>query len=309
MKLTLLTYLLTYLLQSQSDSQISVSLSHLGFGLWGNKQERHRFSRGIPLRPSAHMPNILITGAASGLGKAFVAAYLKSAYNVIIAVDKSFSSAPAQDVVQAEVAYRKEVGNDEKNSLHMFRIDVRDEAQIVAQLRDAIVRDIDLVIHSAGVRGLEPSVSVEKSEDVAKAESVDVTTTETMMNAFHINAVGTFLFVRALIPKMRAGGTSKVIIMGSRMGSVGSNTTGYGYAYRASKASVNAVVKSFSIDVPEVVFAIVHPGRVESGLVAVKEDGAISAEESVRDMLGLIGELGKEDSGSFFDRFGTEVPW
>lgn len=255
------------------------------------------------------MPNILMTGAASGLGKAFVAAYLKNADNVVIAVDKSFSSSPGQTVVKAEAAYCKDVGNEETNSLRMVGIDVRDEAQIAAQLRDVIVKDIDLVIHSAGVRGLERSVSVERSEDVAKAESVDVTTTETMMNAFHINTVGTFLLVRALIPKMRAGGRSKVIIMGSRMGSVSSNATGHGYAYRASKAAVNAVVKSFSVDVPEVVFAVVHPGRVESGLVAVKEDGAISAEDSVRDMLVLIGKLGIEDSGSFFDRFGTEVPW
>lgn len=252
------------------------------------------------------MPNVLVTGAASGLGKAFVAAYLDSADNVVIAVDRGFSSSPGQ----AEAAYRKDVGNDETNALRVVRVDVRDEAQIAAQLPDAIARDIDLVIHSAGVRGLEPSVSVEKSEDVAKAESVDVTTAETMMDAFHVNAVGTFLLVRALMPKMRAGGgRAKVIVMGSRMGSVSSNATGHGYAYRASKAAVNAVVKSFSVDVPEVVFAIVHPGRVESGLVAVKEDGAITAEESVKDMLGLIGKLGKEDSGKFFDRFGTEVPW
>ena len=55
-----------------------------------------------------------------------------------------------------------------------------------------------------------------------------------------------------------------------------------------------------------------HPGwwgEVESGLVAVKEDGAISAEESARNLLGLIGRLGKEDSGGFPDRFGEEVPW
>lgn len=251
------------------------------------------------------MPNVLVTGAASGLGKAFVAAYLDSADNVVIAVDRGFSSSPGQ----AEAAYRKDVGNDETNALRVVRVDVRDEAQIAAQLPDAIARDIDLVIHSAGVRGLEPSVVVEKSEDVAKAESVGVTTAETMMDAFHVNTVGTFLLVRALMPKMRAGGRAKVIVMGSRMGSVSSNATGHGYAYRASKAAVNAVVKSFSVDVPEVVFAIVHPGRVESGLVAVKEDGAITAEESVKDMLGLIGKLGKEDSGKFFDRFGTEVPW
>ena len=253
------------------------------------------------------MPNILITGAASGLGKAFVTAYLKSANNAVFAVDKSFSSSPAQDILEATDKYRQEVGNDETTTLRMFTIDVRDEAHITAQLHD--VKELDLVIHCAGVRGLERSISIEKSGDVAKAESMDVMSAETMTDTFHINTVGTFLLIRALLPKLRASGRSKVIIMGSRMGSMGSNTTGGGYAYRASKAAVNAVVKSYSIDVPEVVFAVVHPGRVESGLVTVKEDGAISAEESVMEMLGLIERLGGKDSGKFWDRFGMEVPW
>lgn len=253
------------------------------------------------------MPNILVTGAASGLGKAFVTAYLRDPDNSVLAVDKSFSSSPAQTVLEAADAYRKDVGNDETNMLRIFTIDVRDETKITAQLQD--VKNIDILIHSAGVRGLEPSVSIAKSEDVANAETVDVVTAETMMNTFHINAVGTFLLIRALLPKLRPGGGSKVVIMGSRMGSMGSNTTGGGYAYRASKAALNAVVKSFSIDTPEVLFAIVHPGRVESGLVAVKEDGAISAEESVGDMLVLISIFSIRDSGRLFDRFGGEVPW
>ena len=256
------------------------------------------------------MPNIIVTGAASGLGKAFVREYLRDSKNSVVAIDRGFSSSSAsaaQDVLDVADAYQKEVGNDGTNTLRLFTIDVRNETQISAQLCD--VKDVDIVIHSAGVRGLERSVAVGKSEDVAKAETVNVVTAETMMDTFHVNAVGTFLLIRALLPKLRPGGGSKVVVMGSRMGSMGSNTGGGGYAYRASKAALNAVVKSFSIDVPEVVFAVVHPGRVESGLVAVKEDGAMSAMDSVRDMLDLIGRLGKEDSGGFYDRFGGEVPW
>lgn len=253
------------------------------------------------------MPSIIVTGAASGLGKAFVTAYLKSADNSVLAIDRRFSSSSAQNVLEAANAYRKDVGNNETNTLRMFTIDVRDETQITTQLHD--VEDIDLMIHSAGVRGLERSVSIKRSADVAEAETMDVITAETMTDTFQTNTVGTFLLIRALLPKLRPLGGSKVVIMGSRMGSMGSNTTGGGYAYRASKAALNAIVKSFSIDSPDIIFTVVHPGRVESGLVAVKEDGAISAEESVVDVLGLIGRFGNEDSGKFFDRFGEEVPW
>lgn len=234
-------------------------------------------------------------------------AYLRDADNTVFAVDRSFSAFPAQDVLEAADAYRMEVGGNKSNKLCMFTMDVRDETQINTRLEG--VEDIDLVIHSAGVRGLEPSVPIGKSDDVAKAETMDVLSAGTMMETFHVNAVGTFLIIRALLSKLRQGGGSKVVVMGSRMGSMGANTTGGGYAYRASKAALNAIVKSFSVDVPEVVFAVVHPGRVESGLVAVKEDGAISAEESVGNVLRLVERLRDEDSGRFFDRFGDEVPW
>ena len=98
--------------------------------------------------------------------------------------------------------------------------------------------------------------------------------------------------------------------MGSRMGSIASNTTGAAYAYRASKAGLNALVKSFSIDVPEVVFTVVHPGRVASGLVkGVREEGAVEADEAVGWMVGLIKGLERGDSGRFLGRGGVEILW
>lgn len=98
-------------------------------------------------------------------------------------------------------------------------------------------------------------------------------------------------------------------MLSSRMGSVAANNAGGGYAYRASKAALNAVVKSFSIDVPEVVWCLLHPGRVETGLVEWKEEGAISVQESLVDCLKIIDGLGVERNGKLIDRFGVEIAW
>jgi NAD(P)-dependent dehydrogenase (short-subunit alcohol dehydrogenase family) len=84
---------------------------------------------------------------------------------------------------------------------------------------------------------------------------------------------------------------------------------GGAYAYRASKAACNAMVRSFAVDVPEVVFVLCHPGRVRTGLVGWVEEGAGSAEESVRGLVPLIEGWGKEDSGRFYDRFGEVISW
>jgi len=165
---------------------------------------------------------------------------------------------------------------------------------------------------------------------------------ETMERTFRINGVGTFLVLRACVPGLLlatsrprqssssdpgvgsgsgdgdGGGSAEgeggrrpmVVVMASRMGSVGHNTSlGSAYAYRASKAAVNAIVRSFAVDVPQVNWQLVHPGRVETGLVKCREEGAAEADEAVGDLVRLFGELAGSASGGYRDRFGVTIPW
>lgn len=78
---------------------------------------------------------------------------------------------------------------------------------------------------------------------------------------------------------------------------------------KAETMGVMPAEKVVSVVMPDVVFVNVNPGRVEGGLVDVKEDGAISAEGSVVGILELIEGLGKRDSGRFCDRSGVDLPW
>ena len=55
---------------------------------------------------------------------------------------------------------------------------------------------------------------------------------------------------------------------------------------------MNATAKSFSIDVQEGYFAIVHPGR-----------------SSCRRRVEFGWEIGDGRNGEFSGRFGTEIPW
>ena len=251
--------------------------------------------------------NILVTGAFSGIGKEFVRVFLKDPSNHIVAIDRDFPDEELRSDQAALNAYRNDVGDDRFSRIVIISMDVTDEGQLT---RLTQLPSLKVVIHCAGVRGLVPSVPIKKASDVAKAETMDIMTSETMQKTFDVNTVGTFLLLRASIPSLRFN-TGKVVIMGSRMGSVGHNSVGGGYAYRAAKAALNAVVKSFSLDEPEILFTVVHPGRVKSNLVGtgVIEDGAISPEESVEDMLRTISCLKTEDSGRFMDRFGADIPY
>lgn len=241
------------------------------------------------------MPTILISGAANGLGAAFVEAYAKQPHTSILAVDR----APIESAHE---------------NVESFTVDVTDEASIHAFQQAISDSPIELFIHSAGVRGLVYSIEDSNPDDVAACETLSVMDTATLNKAFQINALGTLTLIRAVLPNLRRAYNPKVVTMSSRMGSIGNNAAGNraagsAYAYRASKAAQNAIMRSFAVDVPEVTFVMCHPGRVETKLVRCKEEGAISAEESVGMMVPLIEGWRKEDSGRFFDRFGEEIEW
>jgi NAD(P)-dependent dehydrogenase (short-subunit alcohol dehydrogenase family) len=241
------------------------------------------------------MPTILVSGAASGLGRAFLDAYSNDKSNTVIAIDR-------EDItLSATPNYAPTM------SSHF--VDVTDENSINHLTTILSGVPIDLFIHSVGIRGLVSAIEDAQPESVAAAETLDVMDLSTLMHTFQVNAAGTFLLVRALLPNLRLASAGKVVVMSSRMGSVGHNTTGSAYAYRASKAALNAMIKSFSLDVHELVFVLCHPGRVESKLVKYKEDGAISAQESVCGLLPLVESWNRNDSGHFYDRFGQPIVW
>jgi len=241
------------------------------------------------------MPTILVSGAANGLGAAFVEAYRNQKDVRLLAIDKHAVQSPYPNVKTVAV-------------------DVANEASIDAFAKHIKDWPIDLVIHSAGIRGLVPGLELDNHGDVSACETLTAMDFATLIRAFQINAAGTFMLLRAILPNLRIAQNPKVIVMSSRMGSIGNNysgnrAAGSAYAYRASKAALNAIVRSFTVDVPEVIFVLCHPGRVETKLVGWKEEGAISTGESVSGLLPLIEQWGKEDSGKFYDRYGETIEW
>jgi NAD(P)-dependent dehydrogenase (short-subunit alcohol dehydrogenase family) len=151
---------------------------------------------------------------------------------------------------------------------------------------------LDLLVHNAGIN---------INDDLAHLES------EALARQYRVNALGPLLLTSALLGNLSRG--SKVVIVSSRMGSLGDNQTGRQYGYRASKAAVNMIGVNLSRDLAPhgIAVGILHPGFVRTDMTRGR--GEKSPDEAARGLMARIGELTLASSGSFWHADGRSICW
>jgi NAD(P)-dependent dehydrogenase (short-subunit alcohol dehydrogenase family) len=129
---------------------------------------------------------------------------------------------------------------------------------------------------------------------------------ESLLRQMEVNAFGPLLLTQALLPNLAS--KAKVVVITSRMGSIGDNQSGGYYGYRMSKAAVNAAFVSLAKDLASkgIPVGILHPGMVATAMTGGQ---GIATTESVRGLLARIDELDMAKSGRFFHQNGDELPW
>jgi len=136
-----------------------------------------------------------------------------------------------------------------------------------------------------------------------------------MTETFLTNVVGPLLLTKALLPLLGQGAQtsdvgSVVVNLSSILGSIAENTQQGGlYPYRASKAGLNAVTKSLSLDLASLgVGALaVHPGWVQTAMGG--QNAPLTPQASVAGVLGVVDSYTREQSGAFLDHTGATLPW
>jgi NAD(P)-dependent dehydrogenase (short-subunit alcohol dehydrogenase family) len=227
---------------------------------------------------------VVITGANRGLGLGLARAFATRGDEVWAATRKPGEAKELEALARAS-----------GGKVRVVELDVRDDAQaaaLAAALGDA---SVDVLVNNAGVSGRWSTTL--QSFDVAEA-----------LACFDTNALGAIRVTRALIPNLRAA-RGKVINMTSRMGSIGDNGSGRGYAYRMSKAALNMATRNIAHEVKGFggVAVALHPGWVKT------EMGGEGAPEEIDDAVGRlvasIDRFGVEESGRFWHAKGEELPW
>lgn len=151
---------------------------------------------------------------------------------------------------------------------------------------------VDLLINCAGI---------------LRVETLDDLDVGSIREQFEVNALAPLRVTHALLGAMNK--PAKVAMITSRMGSIGDNTSGSRYGYRASKAALNAFGKSLALDLADrgISVAILHPGFVRTGMT--RGNGDVSPETAASRLRERIAELGPDTSGQFRHANGETLPW
>lgn len=137
-----------------------------------------------------------------------------------------------------------------------------------------------------------------------------------MKKNFEVNVMGPALIMKHFLPLLDTNQKSIFITLSAKVGSISDNRYGGWYSYRASKAALNQMIKTASIELKmknkNAICVAIHPGTVTSRLSKPfqKENLKIqSSEESARNVIRLILNLKVSDSGLFFDWNGSIINW
>jgi NAD(P)-dependent dehydrogenase (short-subunit alcohol dehydrogenase family) len=145
-----------------------------------------------------------------------------------------------------------------------------------------------------------------------ESDTLSTVTLSSLQRVFSVNAYGPILLTQALVPNILAAKHARVAVMSSRMGSISDNSSGGAYAYRGSKAAVNALFKSLAMDLKEkgVAVILLHPGIVRTNMTTgLEAPGAVEPEPAAGELWRVLMGKGVESSGRWFHRSGEELPW
>jgi NAD(P)-dependent dehydrogenase (short-subunit alcohol dehydrogenase family) len=232
-----------------------------------------------------------ISGASRGIGLEFVRQLLARGDTV-----EAGARVPSEAKQLAALA--REAGA----RLRIHALDVSNTASVKAFAAMVGETPVDVLINNAGIGGKwNPLISTDFDD---------------MTQVMETNAIGPMRLSSALLPCVLKGGTRKIVHLTTHMASLADNTpagvygfAGGAYAYRMSKAALNAGMRTMAVDFREqgLITAVLNPGWVQTELGGKMAPTRV--EDSVQGMLRVIDELSLANSGRFLDYQGKDVPW
>lgn len=139
---------------------------------------------------------------------------------------------------------------------------------------------------------------------------------EALQRSFLVNSIGPALVAKHLLPLMPRSGKAVFAVLSARVSSISDNRLGGWYGYRASKAALNMLIKTLSIELahnrPDALCVALHPGTVDSALsrpfqANVAPEKLFTPAQSAHHLLQVIDGLSADRSGELIGWDGQTI--
>ncbi|MEQ9563270.1 MAG: SDR family NAD(P)-dependent oxidoreductase [Woeseiaceae bacterium] len=237
--------------------------------------------------------NVVIVGASGGIGSAFTRQLAE------------------QQRAASVLAFSRSGNAGQLAGVSSNYMDVCDEASIESAANLArSVGPLDLVIVASGI--------LHRGADIAPEKSMRALDADTLVEVMRVNAIGPALVAKHFLPLLRRGRKTVFAALSARVGSIGDNRLGGWASYRSSKAALNMLLRTLSIEHarkrPDSIVAALHPGTVATALSQpftsnVPADRLFSPDESAARLLDVIDGLEPADTGGFFAWDGSAIDY
>ncbi len=137
-----------------------------------------------------------------------------------------------------------------------------------------------------------------------------------LQQVFLVNTIGPALLMKHLLPLLPKQGRCVAAFISAKVGSIGDNALGGWYGYRASKAALNQLVKTASIELArrnrQALCVAVHPGTVDTALSQPFSKTGLNVRppaQAAHEILAVLQQLPPEATGQLVDYQGQTLPF
>ena len=137
-----------------------------------------------------------------------------------------------------------------------------------------------------------------------------------LARSFALNATGPALLMKHFLPLLARDERAVFATLSARVGSIADNRLGGWYAYRASKAALNQLVRTAAIELArtrrDAICVALHPGTVDTGLSGPFAKDGLDVQrpaEAAAKLLAVIDGLTPARSGTLIDQDGMTIPF
>ena len=227
---------------------------------------------------------ILVIGASRGLGLGLVKEYLKRGWNV---------TATVRD--KAKATELNALAAQHPGAVTFETVDIDKGDQVAALAKRLGGKKYDLIFVNAGVSGPQDQAP-------SKVSAADVAA------LFYTNAVAPINVAEKLVDSVKPN-SGVLAFMSSRVGSVSEESPGFMPLYRASKAALNSMTKSFLAGIKDKPITVLsmHPGWVKTDMGG--PDAPVDVPTSVPGLANVIAKRAGSKKHAFVDFEGADLAW